>query len=627
MNWLDWTVIGVFCTVIMAIGLSLAKRGGGSMTDFFLAGRKLPWWLAGLSMMATNFASDTPLHQSGNARKGGFVSYWFYLRGIMTSMSIAFIFAKLWRRANVLTDVEFFELRHGKNSARILRITVASYNCFIFAPLKIGLFTLAMSKIAKVVFQMPETFQFMGCSFSSHITMSVGVVVFAMVYSAASGLWGVAVTDFIEWFIAIIGTYALLVLSFKACGGPRAMVDTLQSMGSDGRLPFDFTRLTPMTFLSPVLIMLFLPWRWIADGDLAPVQRLMACKTEKDAMLSQLMRTIMNSILRSLPWIICGLASIIIFAGIRIEDPNDAYAMLIHKLMPHGLLGLMMASFLAAFLSSTDTYLNLGSAYFMNDLYRRFIVKHKDEHHYVKASRYVTIVLAILGILIAVMSDNVFELFKLMLKVMAGVSLVRAFRWLWWRINGWAMLIAIVTATIVPLSLSIWKSAYFEPDGFMSFFTTTARPPAQWLIDTFHIVEPVFPNFLYFTVDVSLITFFVTASWLIGMFLTKPDPTEALKEFYRRVRPAGPGWKPIAKLCPEVKITDSLSADLFACILGCIFCYSAFFGITAMYFLRWKIAVIALIIAVVFGILLKYKVLDRYTRMAEIDRELQAKDC
>ncbi len=625
MNWLDWTVVGCFCALIMGIGLSFAKRGSGSMTDFFLAGRKLPWWLAGLSMMATNFASDTPLHQSGNARKGGFVSFWFYLRGVLTEMSIAFIFARLWRRARVLTDVEFFELRHGKNSARILRIAVASYNCFIYVPLKIGLFTLAMSKIAEVVFQMPETFQFWGYTFSSHIAMSVGVVVFATTYSATSGLWGVVITDFIEWFIAILGTYALLFLAFRAVGGPGAMIDKLQTMSTDGRLP-DFTRLTPTTLLSPVLILLFMPWRWFTDGDLAPAQRLMACRSEKDAMLSQLVRTVLNLIVRSLPWILCGLASIIIFADIHIKDPNDAYPMLIHRLMPHGLLGLMMASFLAAFLSSTDTYLNLGSAYFMNDIYRRFIIKHKDEHHYVRASRLVTIILAVLGILIAVMSDNVFDLFKLMLKVMAGVSLVRAFRWLWWRINGWAMLIAIITATIVPIGLSVWKNAYFDPGGFMNFFTTTARPPAQWLIDTFHIVEPVFPNFLYFTVDVSLITFFVTASWLIGMFLTKPDPTEALKEFYRRVRPAGPGWRPIAKLCPEVKITDSLGADIFAWVIGCIFCYSSFFAMTAMYFLRWKVVTILLTVSIISGTLLKLKVLDRYTRMAKIDSELQAKD-
>ncbi len=612
MNWLDWSVIGVFCVLIMGIGLSFAKRGSGSMTDFFLAGRKIPWWLAGLSMMATNFASDTPLHQSGNARRGGFVAYWFYMRGILGGLLIAFFYARLWRRARVLTDVEFFELRHGTTSAKILRFAVASYNCFIFAPLKIGLFTLAMSKIANIVFQMPETLQLWGYTLSSHTALSIGIVVFALIYSAASGLWGVAVTDFIEWTIAIFGTYALLFLSLRACGGPDAMVEKLGGMAADGKLPFDFTRLTPATFLSPVLILLFLPHRWINDGDLAPVQRMMACRTEKDAMLSQLMRTVMNYVIRSLPWILCGLASIIIFADIHIEDPNDAYAMLIHKLMPHGLLGLMMASCLAALLSSTDTYLNLGSAYFMNDIYRRFIVKNKDEHYYVTASRMVTIVLAIFGILIAVMSDNVWELYKLMLKVMSGVSLVRALRWFWWRINGWAVLSAIIAATIIPITFAVWKSAYFEPDGFMNILKVGTRPPTQWIIDTFHITEPVFPQFLYFVIDINLIVLIVTTTWIVTMFLTRPDPIESLKKFYRRVRPAGPGWKPIAAMCPEVKITDNLLADTVAWLAGCVFCYSAFFAAVAMYFMRWKLLIILLIIAAISGTLLMLKLLSCY---------------
>lgn len=623
MNWIDWTVIGGFCMVIMVIGLSFAKRGGGSMSDFFLAGRKLPWWLAGLSMMATNFGSDTPLHQAGNARKGGFVAYWIYLRGMLTELTIAFVFARLWRRARVLTDVEFFELRHVKSSAKILRIVVASYNCFIYAPLKIGLFTLAMSKVASVIFQMPETFHF-GYTFNSHIVLSIGVVVFAMIYSATSGLWGIAVTDFIEWCIAIIGTYILLFLSLKACGGPGALVDKLQAMNVNGNLPFDFTRLTPATFLSPVLILIFLPHWWVYDGDLAVTQRLMACRTEKDAMLSQLMRTVMNSVFRSLPWIMCGLASIIIFANTQVTDPNDVYPMLIRRLMPHGLLGLMMAAFLAAFLSSTDTYLNLGSAYFMNDIYRRFIVKHKNEHHYVKVSRLVTVVLALFGILIAVMSDNVFDLFKLMLKVMAGVGLVRSLRWFWWRINGYAMLAAIVTATIVPITVAIWKTAYFEPDGFMNFLKVGIQPPAQWIINTFHITETVFPQFLYFVIDLNLIVLSVTIVWIVTMFLTKPDSMETLKKFYRRVRPAGPGWKPVARLCPEVKITDSLIADVFAWVVGCIFCYSAFFAVCALYLVRWRLAAITFLACVLSGILLKFKVLDRYTQMAKIDRQMEA---
>ncbi|MDD5458053.1 MAG: Na+:solute symporter [Phycisphaerae bacterium] len=623
MNWIDWIVVGASCVLIMGIGLAFAKRGSGSMTDFFLAGRKMPWWLAGLSMMATNFASDTPLHQSGNARRGGFLGFWFYVPEILRELSISFFFARLWRRARILTDVEFFELRHGAESAKILRIAVASYNCFIYAPLKIGLFTLAMSKIASVVFQMPETLHFAGYSFSSHIALSIGVVAFAMIYSAASGLWGVAVTDVLEWLIAITGTYALMFFAFKATGGPSGLIDKLKVISIDGRLSFDPSRLSPVTFFSPVLILLFSPHWWFADGELAVTQRLMACRNEKDAMMSQLMRTAMNFTVRSLPWIICGMASIVILADVTIDDPNDAYPMLIHKLMPHGLLGLMMVSFLAAFLSSADMYLNLGSAYFMNDIYRRFIVKHREEHHYVAVSKLVTITMAILGIIVAVMSSSVWALFKLMLLVMSGTIMIRALRWFWWRINGWTLVSAIVASTVTAITFSVWQIAYFEPNGFMNFFKVAVRPPTQWIIDTLHITDSSFPQYVYFTVDLNLIMLIVAIVWITTMFLTRPDPIESLKEFYRRVRPAGIGWKPIAKLCPEVKITDSFSADFMAWVIGCTFCYSAFFTAAAMYFTKWKIGAILLTITIAAGVLLKFKVLDRYSRMAAIDKQLE----
>ncbi|MCD4831266.1 MAG: hypothetical protein K8R02_05575 [Anaerohalosphaeraceae bacterium] len=631
MNWLDWTVISVFCVSIVIIGMSFVKRSSGSMVDFFLAGRKLPWWLAGLSMLATNFGSDTPLHQAGNARKEGLTAFWFYLRGVIGELSLAFLFARLWRRAKVLTDVEFFELRHGKGCATALRVIIASYNCFLFVPLKIGLFTLAMCKIAKVIFEMPDTVALLGYSFDAHMLIAITMVLFALMYSATSGLWGVAITDFIEWFIAIFGTYVLLVLVYREVGGPSAMVAQLQELMADGTLPSGFTKITPKTFLSPVLIMMFIPWWWFNAGSLAPAQRLMACRSEKDAMLSQLMRTILNNVVRSWPWIICGIGSIIIFANVYVANPNDAYPMLIYKLMPHGLLGLMMASFLAAFLSSTDTYLNLGSAYFMNDLYRRFLVKDKSEHHYVTASRLTTVVLAIMGIIVVLLFSDVFELFKFLAKILAGVGIIKALRWYWWRINGPAELAATIAAVVTSTTFFIMKSFYFTAERVVQIAdgvipTTGVRPPAQWLIDTFHITEPLLPSLLYFIVEINLIAVIGVIVWITTMYLTKPDSTEALKEYYRRVRPAGPGWKPIAKLCPEVKITDSLSADFLAWFIGCVFCYSLVFAVGAAYFVRWKLVAVMAVIGIVSGILLKYKILDRYDRMAAIDRELEMEE-
>ena len=617
MNWIDWLVIVVFCLSIMAIGLSLAKRAGKSMTSFFLAGRKMPWWLASCSMMATNFGSDTPLHQAGNARMGGITNSWFYIRGVFMELSIAFFYARLWRRANILTDVEFYELRHGSKSARALRIAIASYNSLFYAPFKIGLFTLAMAQISKVVLDLPETINLAGTTLDTGVILSIGLVLFALVYSATSGLWGVILTDFIELFIALFGTYVLYVLTIKAVGGPNAMITKLQAMTAEGTLSIDLTAMVPAQWWKSLgFLLLFSPLFWFADGELAPIQRLMACRSEKDAMLSQLVKTSANLAIRSWPWIICGLASVILIP--KIADVNLVYPTLIKQLMPHGLIGLMMASFIAAFLSSTESYMNLGSAYFMNDLYRRFIASHKNEHHYVSASRFVTIAIALLGILVAVFSNNIFTLFTLLIKVTAGVHIVRALRWFWWRINGPAEVTALASAAVISFALSFWQ-IFFE-SGRIALAT-----PAQLIINKFALTENVFSqNILHFAIEYSIITILVTVSWITVMFLTKPDSQESLKKFYRRIRPGGPGWKPIAKLCPDVQITDSLKADFAAWIVGCIFVYSFVFGFGTALFARWKLSIIMAVICIAAGFFLWHKVLIRYNRMAEFDSKLNS---
>ena len=617
MNWIDWTVIGVFLAVIMSVGLSLARRAGKSTDDFFLAGRKIPWWLACFSMMATNFASDTPLHTAGNARKGGLLNLWFYIRGVFAELSIAFFFAKLWRRAMILTEVEFIELRHGSTSAKTLRVILASYNCFLFAPFKIGLFTLAMCKISAVVLDMPETLSFMGLTMNSGVCLSFSIVVFALIYSATSGLWGVIVTDFLEMIVALGGTYVLMVLAYKAVGGPSAMVATLQSMATEGKLPGGFTELVPSNWWKSIgFLLLFSPLYWFTDGEASPIQKLMACKSEKDAMLSQLVKTASNLVIRSWPWIITGLASVIIIA--QIDDANMIYPTMIKKLMPHGLIGLMMASFIAAFLSSTESYLNLGSAFFINDIYRRFLVKDKDEHHYVRISRIATVGLGIIAIIVAISSDNVFTLFALLMKIYAGVHIVRVLRWFWWRINGPAEIAAIVTALTTSITFEIWNNMFKAG-------TVAVATPARAILNSINTANELFSeNILYFVIEFALITLIVTVSWIVVMFLTKPDPEESLKTFYRRVRPGGPGWKHIARLCPEVKITDSLTADFGAWFVGSIFVYSIVFSTGGALLAKWTVAIICAVVCAISSVLLWNLVLPRYDRIAEMDKQLAA---
>ena len=628
MNSIDWIIVVAFFVAILLCGVLLVKRSKGNMTDFFLAGRKLPWWLSGLSMMATNFASDTPLHSAGNAHQSGLIGWWFYMRYVLTGNFLGFFFARLWRRTNILTDMEFFELRHGAGAAKLLRGTLASYYCFIYIPLKIGLFTLAMRKIAEIVLGLPPELTIIGYNFNSGWFIAISLVGFAMLYSAMSGLWGVVVTDMLEWVIAIFGSYALMIMALKAVGGPGAMVEQLQMMATDGRIGFDPTQFVPHTLITPVMVLMIatLPFMIGTDGELAVAQRLMACRSETDAMFSQFMRMISNFVVRSWPWLICGLASIIIFEGELVSNVHDIYPMMIRRLLPHGLLGLMIASFMAAFLSSADTYMNLGAAYFINDLYKRFLVRNKTEGHYVTASRLATVAMAITGVVIACLAESVFDLFKLLLMVGAGVGIVRILRWYWWRINGLAEFTSLVVAAVAAIGFELWRRVYFTAERAAQIArgiipTDGIRPPAQWLIDILQIKESIWPEFLYFFVEFALICLIVTVAWLIVLVITKPDPTESLKEFYRRVRPAGPGWKPIAKLCPEVKINDSLLADSYSWLVGCVFTYAAIFCAGSLYFTRWKIAIISFIICLVVGVFLKLKILKRYEQLSTFDRE------
>jgi Na+/proline symporter len=568
-------------------------------------------------MTATNFSSDTPLHQSGNARREGLTSWWFYLRFIIGRLSTSFFYAKLWRRADVLTESEFLELRHGRISAKVIRIITAVYNCFIFSVLVIGLSTLAMSKILEVVFQIPPTFSLGQIQLDSGFVLCVGLILFALVYSATSGLWGVVVTDLIQFIVAMVGSYALLYYVFKEVGGPCSLVEHIQKMANNGNLAYDYTKFGIGNFLkSPVIIMFFLPIHWFSDGEMTSVQRMMACRSEKDAMLSQLMRVAINNVLRGWPWVLCGLASIVIFSTTEFSavNPNDVYPMLIRKLLPHGLLGLMLASFLAAFLSTTDTMLNTGASYFMNDLYKRFFVKKQSDAHYVTISRVVTVFLALLGILVALVSNDVFNLLKLAMKITAGYHICRAVRWFWWRVNGQAEIASLIAAGVFGMGLSLWKLLFDL--GKVSVIT-----PTQFIINTFQISEPILPSLLYFSVEISLILFLVTVTWVIVMFLTKPDPEENLIRFYSRVRPAGSGWKSIARVCPNVKITDSLLADFLSWILGMVFVYSSVLCVGMIFFCRWIQAVTLGCIATITVLLLWYKVLDRYDRIAEHDQQ------
>ena len=600
MNWIDWTTIIVALGASFSVGMLFSKKASGNMVDYFLAGRKMSWWVAAFSMCATNFGTDTPLHQAGNARVGGVNNSLLYLRNILSEMSIAFFYAKLWRRCCILTDNEFFELRHGTRGGRALRVILSTYNSFIYAPFKIGLFTLAMRQIFKVLFDIPDTTAIMGMQIDTAILLSFAFIVFVLIYSTSAGMWGIAYAHVVEFGVSLIGSYALLVFAMKAVGGPSKMISDIQALVASGQIPYDLTSFLPANKWTTLwILLLFLPFFWLMDGQLAPVQKMMACRTEKDAMMGQLGRTIVNFILCSWPWIFCGIASLLLIP--TVPSKNLAYPMLIKKLLPHGFMGIMLASFIAAFLSGVGNYLNMGAAYFVNDIYRRFFARKMTEKHYVLISRLATITMAVLGALVAILGENVLSIYFFLIKLHAGVFLIRSLRWFWWRINGVAEVVAVAVAAIIAI--------VFEIMGRIGVPT-----PTSWICSTLKLASAssFSADVIEFFIDFLVIMFFVTVAWMVTIYVTKPDPQECLKEFYKRVRPGGPGWKPIAKLCPEVKITDSLLGDFGSWCVGWVFVYAAIFTVGEMYFARWKYVLLLGIVSLITGFVLWYKILPRY---------------
>ncbi|MCF7837084.1 MAG: Na+:solute symporter [Candidatus Marinimicrobia bacterium] len=604
MQVLDYVIVGIFGILVLIIGIVATRRAGKTTDEFFLAGRRLPWYLSGLSMLATNFASDTPLAVSGFARKNGILGAWYSFSFYLRELTIGFFFARLWRRSGVVTDVEFYELRHGPMHARILRSAVGAYNSLLFVPIKLGLFTLAMRKLLAVILPVSETTHLLGFPVSTALLISAGLVFFALLYSASAGLWGVVLTDAIEFVFALVGSYVLTFYAIRAAGGLEALTTAL---------PPALTRFAPTTLLSPVLILLILPHNWLWDGDLAVAQRLMACRNEKEATLAQLMRTFVNLGVRSWPWIITGMASLIVLNAADLKYDMDNYPMMMQAVAPIGILGIVVASFIGAYLSSVDTYLNLGSAYFVNDLYRRFFRRGKSDAHYLLVSRLATGGFALITIVIAASSDSIFALFGFVYMVLAGLPIIRSLRWFWWRINGWAELAAFLLSGVFACTFELMRRGY--ESGALAL-----RPPARWLIDTLGITEPLFPDFLYLTVDINLVMILTTGISILIAYLTPPDPTESLSRFYRRVRPAGPGWRAIRALNPDIQIVDRLGLDCLAWILGIGLVFGSTFAIGALWFHHWGLAIGLTILTAASGVLMKVCVFPYYNEMNAVDR-------
>ena len=572
MSPLDWVIVLAVLGLTLGLAAVFARRASRSTDEFFAGGRSMPWWLAGTSMVATTFAADTPLAVAELVAQSGVAGNWLWWYAALGGMLTVFFFARLWQRSGVLTDVEFVEMRYAGPPAAWLRGVKAVYFGLFANAIVIGWVVLAMSTVFRVLFPDMTVFGQTEMLGLDAPTLAVGgLMLLVGVYSLISGLWGITVTDSFQFVLAMTGSIALawFALDLPEVGGIA---------GLKAALPAEAFRFTPVLgnpvegaatlALSGVAFAAYMGVQWWASwypgaepgGGGYVAQRMLSTRSETDSVLAVLWFAIAHYCLRPWPWILVGLAALVLYPGL--ENPGEGYVMVMRDALPSGLLGLLFAAFLAAFMSTISTQLNWGTSYLVNDLYRRFAVTDRDERHYVLVSRILTFALAIGGFLVATQLDSVSGAWGLLLAASAGMGLVLILRWYWWRINAWSELVA----TVVPLLLVLIQlvanalgTTGGDGDTIPAFVVPFLTSP--------------FPTNLF---GIAAVT---TACWLVATFVTRPTPGPVLDAFYRRVRPGGPGWRPVAARNADV-VPDAGMMRLTAMwLLGSASIYAALFGV------------------------------------------------
>ncbi len=585
---LDWVIAILAVAVCFIPALFLGKKSGESTSEFFASGRSVPWWLAGLSMVATTFSSDTPNLVTDIVRRNGVAGNWVWWAFVLTGVATVFFYARLWRRSEVLTDLEFYEIRYSGNAASAVRGFRAIYlglffNCMIMASVN-----LAACKIASILFGLErwQTLLFVG--------------LLNVAFAAHSGLWGVLVIDMIQFFIKMTAVIAAAYFAIKLpqVGGLEGLVTKLSAIkGPEGInylnvLP-DFTNNWDMAmavFIIPIAVQWWSVWYPGAEpgGGSYMAQRMLASKSEKDALGAVLFFNIAHYVLRPWPWILVGLASILVYpqlsdiqAAFPNLDPNllghdIAYPAML-KFLPVGFVGLMVGGLVAANSSTILTHLNWGASYLVHDFYRRFINRDGEERHYVFVGRLVTVLLFILSSGVVYLLDTAKDTFDIILLVGAGTGLLYLIRWFWWRINAWCEVVAMISSFLVSVGFLVMKKS--------------------------GVAVPSTANSLLITIAVT------TVCWVLAAFLAPQTDPKTLIDFYRKVRPSGPGWEPIRieagiSKAEAAEAGESLPMALVGWVAGSITIWSALFTVGNILYGRTSAALLMGAVFVVSGLVL-----------------------
>ena len=548
MAFVDYLIIIAYFIFSFTIAIIYSKRAGKNTNEFFLSGRNLPWYLAGLSMVATTFAADTPLAVTELVARNGISGNWIWWNFVFGGLLTVFFFARLWRRAGIMTEVEFAEIRYSGKPARFLRGFRAIYLGLFMNVIIMGWVNKAMISILNGMFDVPE---------ESVIIYVFSAMLIVAIYSALSGLWGVVVTDAVQFVIAMTGSIilAVYVIESPQVGGilglksqlPGFVFDFFPKISTESAELGKVLALTPTMFIAYIGIQWWASWYPGAEpgGGGYVAQRMMSAKNEKHSLLATLFFQIAHYALRPWPWILVGLAALVIYPEISQENARMGYIFAMRDFLPIGIKGLLVAAFFAAYMSTIATQLNWGTSYVVNDFYRRFVNKNKNEKHYVKIARLTTLILMIVSILVTFLINRISGAWEFILECGAGLGLVLILRWYWWRINAWSEISAMITPFVL---LPIVK--YFGVE---------------------------FPNSLFYLVIGT------TIIWLVVTFITKPTDENVLVEFYRRVYPGGKLWKKISDKVPELKVNQIGFGKMFLnWFMGIVLVYSSLFGIGSL---------------------------------------------
>ena len=575
---LDWGIITLFFIATLAVGVFVSKQSGKSAKEFFLSGNNMPWWLLGISMVATTFSADTPNLVTDIVRQNGVAGNWTWWAFLLTGMLTVFVYAKLWRRSKIMTDLEFYELRYSGKASTFLRGFRAIYLGVFFNVVIMATVLLAGIKIGGVMLGItPE-----------QTVLLISVV--TVVYSSLGGLRGVILTDFFQFILSMIGMIAaaIYILSLPEVGG----LTTLVSHANVGdKLSFfpDFSQpevYVPL-FVIPIAVQWWNVWYPGAEpgGGGYIAQRMLSARNENSAIKATLLFNVAHYALRPWPWILIALASLIVFPdldSLKMTFPDLDQDIVAHDLafpamltkLPHGLLGLIIASLIAALMSTISTHLNWGSSYIVNDFYQRFVDKEASEKSKVIVGRVSTVVLMLLAAVFALYLTSAFEVFNLILKIGAGTGLIFILRWFWWRVNAQAEIVAMIVSFLVAFYfLKIYEGDLLEYQQLLISIAIT------------------------------------TIAWVGTIFITPSTDMATLKSFVKLTRPHSMGWKPVVSAMSDderialVEPTDSsLSAEVGMMFIGCILVYTALFGIGSLIYGNLVPGIMLCVVSVLLGI-------------------------